>query len=241
MKITSTKGSVDHAIKCLIYGESGIGKTFIASTLPGKTLIISAEKGLLSLSNFDIDVVDISVNDEGKVLNKTSRLEEFKKLQVLLHSKEIQDKYDNIFIDSVTEIAQNIVEHLSDKYKDKSDTMKLWGDYNKEITLIIKLMRDLPKFNVIMTALVKFDKDDQDQRYAMIDLQGSILNKIPQFFDEVFYYNMAIGEDKKLKRVLQTSKSDRFVAKDRSGKLNAVETPDLTVVFNKIKKEETKK
>ena len=242
MKITSTKSSENHAIKCLIYGESGIGKTYIASTLPGKTLIISAESGLLSLAGFDIDMIDLNFNDSGKVNSKTTRLEEFKKIIAWLHTEEIQKKYNNIFIDSLTEIAQNLVESLLVKYPNRSDALVLWGEYAKEISYIIKLFRDLPKFNVIMTALVKFDKDDTDQRYAMIDLQGSIVNRLPQFFDEVFFYNIILGENKKLVRVLQTSKSDRFVAKDRSGKLLPVEIPNLSAIFDKInKKEETKK
>ena len=44
---------------CLVYGESGIGKTVLCTTAP-RPLIMSAEKGLLSIADTDVDIVEVS-------------------------------------------------------------------------------------------------------------------------------------------------------------------------------------
>ena len=60
IKSQSTKNSkTDNGIKILLYGNSGAGKTFLTSTLEGKTIILSAEAGLLSLQGYDIDAITI--------------------------------------------------------------------------------------------------------------------------------------------------------------------------------------
>ena len=59
MKIKTTKGASTTFLDILVYGQSGVGKTRAISTLPGKVLILSAEEGTLSLSDFDIDMVEV--------------------------------------------------------------------------------------------------------------------------------------------------------------------------------------
>ena len=59
IKITSTKDFYLRGIKCLVYGESGVGKTVLCSTAPDP-IIISAESGLLSLRKKDIPVIEIN-------------------------------------------------------------------------------------------------------------------------------------------------------------------------------------
>jgi len=237
MKITSTRASANHAIKALIYGESGIGKTYLASTLNGKTLVISAESGLLSLANFDIDVIDLSVDDTGKPVTKSMKIDRIMEVYKFLLKPESLAKYDNVFIDSLTEIGQNVSEKFKLEFPEKKDALKLWGEYNDKMRSIIKAFRDLPKYNVVMTALVKFDKDDTNCRNALINIQGSIGEHLPQFFDEVFFYGLSVKEDSATSRMLYTSKSDRYIAKDRSGRLKPMEDPDLSGIFLKIKKE----
>ncbi len=68
MKIQSTQDFCADKLKLLIYGESGTGKTTLAGTIDAKVLIVSAESGLLSLSGKQLDVVDITTDDNGELL-----------------------------------------------------------------------------------------------------------------------------------------------------------------------------
>ena len=58
--IKNTEAIHQSNLKCLIYGESGAGKTYLANTLTQPTLIISAESGLVSLTGSNIDYVLMS-------------------------------------------------------------------------------------------------------------------------------------------------------------------------------------
>jgi len=53
---------------------------------------------------------------------------------------------------------------------------------------------------------------------------------INEFNDEVFY--ISVNEEKQ--RVINTQPAHQFVAKDRSGKLDAAEQPDLMNIIRKI-------
>ena len=58
----SLKDAIEsRATKYLVYGGSGVGKTTLIASLPGKILILSAESGLLSLSGADIDADGVLV------------------------------------------------------------------------------------------------------------------------------------------------------------------------------------
>lgn len=224
MLIKSTNSAESTRVTMLVYGKSGAGKTTLAKTLPGKTLIISAESGLLSLKDFQIDYVEL----EGKTA--TEKLISLHSIATELASKV---EYDNIFIDSITEISQIFVEHFQAQYQSRSDALVLWGEYSKSMRAFIKRLRDMAPYNVIMSCLEKEDKDDLSRKIYMPDLNGKISTQILQFFDEVFNLKVVMKDDEE-KRVLITDHFDGFVGKDRSGKLAKFEPANLTHIFNKI-------
>lgn len=225
MEVKSLKDELPRRINALIFGPSGFGKTTLAKTLIGKTLIINAESGLLSISGEDMDYVTI----EGETA---------KDKVILLGSilKQLQQgvEYDNIFIDSLTEINQVFIEYHFDLIGwDKSKSLPTWGDVAKSMRGFIKSFRDLSQYSVYMTALDKVDKDEIGRRFITPDINGSLAKSVAQFFDEVFYYTKIEKEDKQV-RVLVTDGTDKFTAKDRSGKLDKLMAPDLGAIQEKI-------
>jgi hypothetical protein len=61
---------------------------------------------------------------------------------------------------------------------------------------------------------------------------GKLKNKIKSYFDIALH--LKITNDDKKERYLITSNAISPLAKDRSGKLNEMETADLTAIINKI-------
>lgn len=223
MKILSTKDIAATRFTCVVYGQPGVGKTSLAKSTEEKTLIISAESGLLSLAGSDIDVVEIVKWDD------------IYPVVAALKSEEMQAKYKWIFVDSLTEMSQKLLEVVKAKpeYSDPKKMIKLWGEYADRITAFVKLFRDFKPYNVVFTALEKFEKDDIGKRFVMVDMPGSISMKLPGFFDEVF--RMTAEKDSHGRNFLFTEGTEKFVAKDRSGRLAPQEQSNLAYIYAKIK------
>jgi phage nucleotide-binding protein len=217
--IGSTKTAAqDQGIKCLVYGASGTGKTFLSSTLPGVTVILSAEAGLLSLRQFDIDSTSIKTMQDLKDAYK-----------FLCEDK----KYSNIVIDSLSEIAEAV---LVDAKSGNKDGRMAYGDMAEAVVKLVKAFRDLPGKNVVMIAKVERTKDELSG--AMLynpSFPGTKLGQaLPYLFDEVFALRTDKDEEGNTIRYLQTARDNQFDAKDRSGTLNQFEKADMGIIFGKI-------
>jgi phage nucleotide-binding protein len=233
MKITSTKVEHLNTVKALVFGQSGAGKTTLAGTLPGKTLIISAESGLLTLRGKDIDVIDITCNDEGATLNAEGKFQKVRDALAFVNTPHAIATYQNIFIDSLSEIQQVCFEMIRGKLKpggaDKTD----WPVYKEALAImrpLIKKFRDLQTYSVVFTCLNKVEDDEEKSRHTGLLLSGLLQYEAPAYFDEVFY--LAILKDSS--RLLVCQPTDKVLAKDRSGKLSKTEPADLGKVFSKI-------
>lgn len=234
MLIRSTKNYGAGNLKMLVYGAPGVGKTSLAKTCPEKCLVVSVEGGLLSLADSDVDFIDVTLDDKGQVQTKEKRIE---KLQEVFQFVQTEDakKYKWIFIDSITEISQNIVDVFNIKFPDKKDSLVMYSEIAKETRSLIKNWRDLPGKSVVFTALSEIEKDEMGKRYQGIAMTGKISQQIPAYFDEVFYYHVYDSDDGKKNRILITQPTEKAIAKDRSGKLEIMEQPDLSIIAAKIK------
>ena len=222
MIIKSTKDITATSITALIYGDSGTGKTTLSSTLKGNTLIVSLESGLLSLKDFKIDYVAVEGNDGAeKIMNLREIVGQLS-----------DSKYNNIYIDSMTELSQCFLEYAQKEYPDDRQTLKRYGYVKELMVKFIKYMRDLDK-NVFFTALEKTDKDEMSRRYTKPDLVGSISSSAPGYFDLVFRLEVFEKEEETVRALLTRSKAG-IIAKDRSGKLDEYEHAHLGAVLDKI-------
>lgn len=184
-----------------------------------ETIIISAESGLLCLADKAIDVIEVKSYDAVRaVYGYLSKLED-------------GGKYKYIAIDSLTEISDLLVKHLKakDEYKNPSNVLKMWGEFNDTIVGLIKAFRDLPR-HVVFSALAD-DVNDGGIITKLPLISGNKAQKLlSSFFDEVFY--LSINQDNE--REIYTQPTHQYIAKDRSGKLASTEAPDLTQIICKI-------
>lgn len=236
MKIHNTKEMENVKLKAIIYAPSASGKTTLAKTCRGRTLVISAESGLLSLKGADVDYIDISQDDKGeKIELATDRLKRLHAIFSDLRTGVIKG-HANVFLDSLTEISSLVVAHLKLKYPDRKDSMPMWGENRDIMTKLVKDFRDLPTHNVFVTCLSDVDKDDVGKRFITFNITGKLAGELPGFFDEVFYLAPAEGHT----RNMLYTKGDNPICKDRSNMLAAIEPPDLGAIQDKIFAKEVK-
>jgi hypothetical protein len=222
---TSDKISLEQGIKALVYGRSGIGKTRLMATLPlikvedgGHGIVVSAEAGMLSLQGTPIPVIEIKTLDD---LNRS--------LDYLMGPA--GKHYYSIGMDSISEIAEKV---LANAKAGTKDGRQAYGQLAEQMWATIRAFRDLKGKNVVMTAKAEWVKDENGvTRWAPMMPGKALTQGLPYFFDEVFYlgaFRAVTGEHISL----QTKADMQFEAKDRSGKLDFFEYPDMLNIFNKI-------
>jgi phage nucleotide-binding protein len=221
--IKNTKDIANHRVVGMIVGTSGIGKTVLVSTLSGKTLIASAESGLLCLAGKDIDYVEVKT------------MQDLKNFFLLCMKEETKKTYQNIYIDSLTEIGDKLLLELkaSDEYKDPKMALKMYGQYNDDFTKFVKALRDMKPYNVWFTCLNEYEKDGLELVEGFNFPGAKVKANIKGWFDIVLKYELMEHEGVKYRKLISDVEVNRL-AKDRSGKLNKYENADLGLIMHKI-------
>jgi hypothetical protein len=217
-------GSVE-TINVVLIGPAGIGKTSqIASVLEdngNKVCVVSAESGLLPVRDHV---------KSGRVIGwEISSFDDIREVyKKLTTGDQFLDQVKWVFIDSLTEVSSQCLEAMKAKYPTASDSYRMWGDYNDRMTVMIKAFRDIKYYNVVFTCLDAVEKDELNRRYVGPAIAGSQLKeRLTSYFDEVLYMTTMKQEDGTEQRVFITQPYERYPAKDRSGKLDLIEKPDL--------------
>jgi phage nucleotide-binding protein len=221
VNITSTKRDT-HYVKFAVYGQAGVGKTVLCSTAP-KPIILSAEAGLLSLANTDIPVIEIkSLAD----------------LQEAYGYLKASNTYETVCLDSISDIAEQVLDAkmntLEEKARETGKSIDPRQGYGGMATEMLKLTRAfrLLDCHIVFTA----------KQGMVTDAIANTLRFGPMLPGQVFTQNMpylvdivaAMRVAKDGERYLQTQPDLQYMAKDRSGKLDKAEKPDLTAIIKKV-------
>jgi len=233
MEIKNTNNQELLKVSALIYGNSGNGKTYSASTLKGKTLIIALDPGLLTLREFDIESIQPKSWNELLEVYKMLKTEEFEK------------KYDNIFFDGITDANEFCKQHIlfEERPKVKGTISKIYddiltlADYGLLQTKMQRLITSfigLP-YNIFFTALEDSRKDEKTGAETVCpSLNGKLAHNVLAYFDFCFRLIIKTTGDES-ERFFLCKSTEKSLCKDRSGKLDRLELPDWSSVIAKIK------
>tara|TARA_R110000744_G_scaffold42051_3_gene95196 strand:- start:1746 stop:2411 length:666 start_codon:yes stop_codon:yes gene_type:complete len=215
IQLKSTGDIHAKGLKVLVYGQAGSGKTTLTKTLP-KPVVLSAEDGLLSLKDDNIPFVEIK--NIGDLHDAYSWLKD-------------SDEFQSVVLDSISEIAEVVLAH---EKKVNKDGRAAYGEMDVQLSEIIRAFRDL-NMHVLMTAKLEKQQDEMGRMLYFPSLPGNkTAQKLPYFFDEVLALRIEKDEEGKTQRALMCDSDGLWLAKDRSGKLEAWETPDLGEIIAKI-------
>lgn len=191
----------------LIYGSPGVGKTFTAKFLPGKTLVIDIDKTSHVLKGEkNIDILSLDTSNIWDVWYKT--LEDVVKLD-----------YDNIVIDNITELERSFLSQLGLKSANSGvPTLMNYQQVQFEIIRSIRFLKNQSK-NTIITAWEtseNFTDADTGAEYTVVvpDIQRKIRNNFMGLCDVVARLIARVKENK-LERLFYLSPTRSVYAKNQ--------------------------
>lgn len=205
-------------VKALAYGGPGTGKTPMINTAPRPVLCV-VEPGMLSMRTSNVPAWEAY---------DVPRINEFFKW--LFTSNEARN-YDTVGVDSISQMAEII---LTEELKRNKDGRKAYGEMSRAVMEIVNVLYYLPQKHVYLIGKQSTVDEGGIMRKKPY-FPGQDLNvKIPHMYDEILHIGMSqVAGMPKPVVAIRTAETFDIMARDRSGRLNELEPPDLSALFAK--------
>lgn len=228
--------ALETTLTALLHGESGVGKSWLADTVPGPRLILDLEgRAKYTPSGpkilWDVRTQAPPVHD-GTWDTCVVMVPDFDTLtQVFTWLRSGQHPFVSVVVDSLMEAQKRCIDA---RFGAIALDQQGWGTLLRELEKIVRDYRDLtlvPSTHVRVVVFVTGSVQDGKNWRPL--LQGALKDTVPYYIDLVGYYFLnpmvtAEGATVGFVRSLLVEKRPGFIAKDGTGKI-VVAYPDGVV------------
>ena len=205
-------------VKMLGYGGPGTGKTPIANTAP-RPVMCCVEPGLLSMRGSTIPAFEAYT---------APKIDEF--FEWFFKSNESK-AYDTLVIDSISQLAELI---LTQELARCKDGRKAYGEMSRRVMAIVNDLYFYPQKHIYLIAKQCISEEEGIPTKKPFFPGQDLPVKIPHLFDEVLHIGLQnVPGLPKPVNAIRCNPTYGVLARDRSGKLNEIEPPDLNALFSK--------
>jgi hypothetical protein len=250
-------------VNIALFGPSGVGKTTLARTLdPQRTLFVDLEAGTLAIQDWAGDVLDVRAaslaygrhpweiaralalyigGPDPSDVNGAYSMASFVQVKDAFADLDL-DKYDTIFVDSITVASRECFKWAQEQKECKAktgemDTRSAYGLLGREMIRWLTHLQHSGK-SVIVVGILDQEKDDFNRITWVPQIEGSKTGReLPGIFDQVATLQHFTTQEGVSYRALvcQQQNTWGYPAKDRSGRLDMIEAPDLGALIRKIR------
>jgi len=245
-------------IKGCIFGKSGIGKTSLLWTLDAKsTLFFDLEAGDLAVEGWQGDTIRpktweeccdfaVFIGGPNPALRPDQKFSQahFDAVCQKFGDPKSLDKYQTIFIDSITVAGRLCFQHcmgqpeaISER-SGKPDTRGAYGLHGREMIAWLTHLQHTRNKNIWFVGILDEKVDDFNRKIFIPQIEGSKTGlELPGIVDEVITMSEIKQEEGDPYRafICQTINPFDYPAKDRSRRLEVIEEPHLGKLMKKIK------
>jgi hypothetical protein len=255
----SMRKEVNTGVKGVIVGRAGVGKTSLLLTLPEESaLFVNIEAGELAVKDWNgasykpktwVDCKNLAVFLGGADESIDSRTADYSKAHydVIVSrygSPEQFDKFDTIFIDSITEASRLSFRWASCQPECVTkngllDTRAVYGLHGREMMNWLMHLQKIPNKNIWFVGILEDKLDEFNKQYFSLQMEGQKAGlELPGIVDEMItMYDIPSANQKESYKAFICHSLNPFgvPAKDRSGKLEMIEPPHLGQLMDKLK------
>src|SRR5262245_31143105 len=241
--------------KILIVGPTGIGKTSLLRTLdPARTLFAEIEAGDLPVLDLPVDTVRIDdwptardlacrIGGPNPSFSPTMCYSQAH-YDAVGGALENLDRYATVFVDSITAVSRlsfRWAEQQPESFSERSgrkDTRAAYGLHAREMLLWLHQLQHAREKNVVFVGVLERLMDEFN-RFVEFRLQmegNKTSRELPAIVDQIVTMNWVDFGDGKLTRAFICTNPNpwNFPAKDRSGRLEQIEEPNLGKLITKL-------
>jgi hypothetical protein len=243
-----------HGVRALIVGKFGIGKTSLLRTLdPSTAAFIDIENGTLAVHDVPVphirsqtwpEIRDVVVRIAGPNRsfgqNEAYSQAHFDRVGGYLPGIE---ERPTIFFDTVTAAGQLCFRWASaqpetfSERTGKADLRSAYGLHAREFLLMLRHLQSARGSNVFLIGAMETVTDEYGRTEHRLQMEGQRVGReIGGIVDIVItMQSIDFGDSKPIRAFVCTSPNPGdYPAKDRSGKLEQIEKPDLGALIAKI-------
>ena len=238
--------------KIALVGESGVGKTTQLFSLPAKeTIFIDLEAGDLAVDEWEGMAIRPRTWDECVMLAAliggpnpslpdnapySQKYFDFYKNKNGDFYEKLQT-YKHLFVDSLTHTGRLSFQHSSNTVGGMKDARKAYGEHGQNMIKWLTQLQQARHMHVIFLSIMNEKTDDNGIRSYSLQIEGSKTGEeLPGIVDELI--TMAIMDRHTLNPyrafVCEKLNPYGYPAKDRAGKLEMLEKPDLGALIKKL-------